>query len=333
MALVQIGLEVLRGSLMLGLLAAPLVAEAQPGKAFRVGFLTAFSSTADAPLFDSFRQGMRELGYEEGRNIAYQTRWVEGRLERLPRLAAELVALKLDVMLAASTPAVLAAKKATRTIPIVMTSVGDPVGTGLVASLARPGGNITGNTTIIGEMAGKRLELLKQLVLVPRLSRVALLGFPGDPIFAVQKRHAKAVARSLDVEVFPVEIRAISELDRAFETIVRHRADGVLRLGDPLVVPGRHRTSELARQHRLPTMANRVEEVEAGLLMSYGPNRAEQFRQAATYVDKILRGTKPADLPVEQPTKFEMVINLKTAKALGITIPQSVLARADKVIE
>lgn len=316
---------------MLCLLAAPLVAEAQSAKAFRVGFLTAYSRNADAPLFDSFRQGMRELGYEEGRNITYQTRWAEGRLERLPGFAAELVALKLDVILAASTPAVLAAKKATTTIPIVMTSVGDPVGTGLVDGLARPGGNITGNTTIIGEMAGKRLELLKQLV--PRLSRVALLGFPDDPIVPVQMRHAEAAARSLKVEVFPVEIRAISELDRAFETIVRQRADGVLRLGDPLVVPGRHRTSELAREHRLPTMANRVEEVEAGLLMSYGPNRAEQFRQAATFVDKILRGTKPADLPVEQPTKFEMVINLKTARALGITIPQSVLGRADKVIE
>jgi putative tryptophan/tyrosine transport system substrate-binding protein len=319
------------GALAGGLLAAPLTVDAQQGKVFRVGFLTAYSNNADAPLFDSFRLGMRELGYEEGRNIAYQTRWAEGRLERLPALAAELVALKLDVMLAASTPAVLAAKKATTTIPIVMTSVGDPVGTGLVDSLARPGGNITGNTTIIGEMAGKRLELLKQLV--PHLSRVAALGFPGDPIFAVQMRHAEAVARSLKVDVFPVEIRAVSELDRAFETIVRQRADGVLRLGDPLVVPGRQRTSELARQYRLPTMANRVEEVEAGLLMSYGPNRAEQSRQAAIYVDKILRGTKPADLPVEQPTTFELVINLKTAKALKLTIPPSVLHRADRVIE
>src|SRR5262245_7429168 len=316
---------------MLGLLTTSFVAEAQPGKVFRVGFLTAYSRNADGPLFDSFRQGMRELGYEEGRNIVYQTRWAEGRLERLPSLAAELVALKLDVMLAASTPAVLAAKKVTTTIPIVMTSVGDPVGTGLVDNLARPGGNITGNTTIIGEMAGKRLELLKQLV--PHLSRVAALGFPGDPIVGVQMRHAEVVARSLKVEVFPVEIRAVSELDRAFETIVRQRADGVLRLGDPLVVPGRQRTSELARKHRLPTMANRVEEVEAGLLMSYGPNRADQSRQAAVFADKILRGTKPGDLPVEQPTKFEMVINLKTAKALGITIPQSVLARADRIIE
>src|SRR4029450_281942 len=219
------------------------------------GFLTAYSHNADAPLFDSFRQGMRELGYEEGRNIAYQTRWAEGRLERLPGLAAELVALKLDNMLVASTPAGLAAKKATQTIPIVVTSVGDPVGTGLVDSLARPGGNITGNTTIIGEMAGKRLELLKRFV--PRLSRVALLGFPGDPIVAGQMRHAEAVARALHVEVFPVEIRAISELDRAFETIVRHRADGVLRLGDPLVVPGRQRTAELARKQRLPTSATR----------------------------------------------------------------------------
>ena len=316
---------------MLGLLATPLFAEAQPGKVFLVGFLTAYSHNADVPLFDSFRQGMRELGYEEGRNIAYQTRWAEGRLERLPGLAAELTALKPDVMLAASTPAVLAAKKATKAIPIVMTSVGDPVGTGLVHNLARPGGNITGNTTIIGEMAGKRLELLKQLV--PNLSRVAALGFPEDPIFAVQMRHAEAMARSLKVELFPVEIRAVSELDRAFETIVRQRADGILRLGDPLVVPGRQRTSELARKHRLPTMANRVEEVEAGLLMSYGPNRVEQSRQAAMYADKILRGTRPAELPIEQPTKFEMVINLKTAKALGLTIPASVLARADKVIE
>src|SRR5262249_45762849 len=316
---------------IVGLIAAPLVVDAQSGKVVRVGFLAAYASRADAPLFESFRQGMRELGYEDGRNISFQTRWAEGRLERLPGLAAELVALKLDVILAASTPAVMAAKKATRNIPIVMTSVGDPVGTGLVNTLARPGGNITGNTTIIGEMAGKRLERLKQLV--PRLSPVALLGFPDDPIVAVQMRHAEAVARSLKVEVFPVEIRTVSELDRAFESIVRQRADGVLRLGDPLVVPGRQRTSELAKQYRLPTMANRAEEVEAGLLMSYGPNRAEQVRQAATFVDKILRGTKPADLPVEQPTKFEMVLNLRTARALGMTIPQSVLERADKVIE
>jgi putative ABC transport system substrate-binding protein len=317
--------------LALALLTGALIAEAQPDKAFRVAFLTAYSSNADAPLFDSFRQGMRELGYEQGRSIEYQMRWADGKLERLSALAAELVALKPDVLLAASTPAVLAAQKATRTIPIVMTSVGDPVGTRLIDNLARPGGNITGNTTIIGEMAGKRLELLKELV--PRLSRVAALGFPGDPIFAVQMRHAETVARSLKVDVFPVEIRAVSELDRAFEAIVKQRADGVLRLGDPLVVPGRQRTSELARKYRLPTMANRAEEVEAGLLMSYGPNRAEQFRHAATYVDKILRGAKPADLPVEQPTTFEMVINLKTAKALGITIPQSVRARADRVIE
>jgi putative ABC transport system substrate-binding protein len=234
-------------------------------------------------------------------------------------------------MLAASTPAALAAKKATKTIPIVITSVGDPVGIGLVDSLARPGGNITGNTTIIGEMAGKRLELLKELV--PHLSRVAAMGFPGDPIVAVQMRHAETAARTLGVQVFAVDIRAVSELDRAFETIIRHRADGILRLGDPLVIPGRQRTSELARKYRLPTMANRAEEVEAGLLMSYGPNRAEQFRQAATYMDKILKGAEPADLPIEQPTKFELVINLKTAKALGLTIPPSLLLRADEVVQ
>ena len=318
--------------LTITLLAGSLAAEAQQtGKVFRVVFLTAYSGSADTPLFDSFRQGMRQLGYEEGRNIAYETRWAEGKFERLPGLAAELVALKPDAMLVATTPAAMAAKKATRTIPIVMTSVGDPVGTGLVESLARPGGNITGNTNIIGEMAGKRLEILKQVV--PRLSRVAVLGNPGDPIVGVQMRHAEAVARSLKVEVFLVEIRAVSELDRAFETIVKGRADGILRLGDPLVVPGRKRTSELALKHRLPALATRVEEVEAGLLMSYGPNRSEQFREAASHVDKILKGARPADLPVEQATKFEMAINLKTAKALGIAIPQSMLTRADKVIE
>jgi len=315
-----------------GLLAAPLAAGAQPAeKVFRVGFLTAYSSGADGFLFDSFRQGMRKLGYEEGRNVAYETRWAEGRFERLPALATELVGLKLDVILVSSTPAALAVKKATRTLPIVITSVADPVGTGLVDSLARPGGNITGNITLIVEMAGKRLELLKQTV--PRLSRVAVLGHPGDPIFAGQMRQAEAVARSLKVEVLPVEIRAISELDRAFETIVKWRADGVLRLGDALVVPGRQRTSKLAMEHRLPTIGNRVEEVKAGLLMSYGPNRVEGFQQAATYVDKILKGAKPGDLPIEQPTKFELVINLKTAKALGLTIPPWLLQRADQVIE
>ena len=315
-----------------GALTASVAAGAQSSrKDYRVAFLTAYSSETDSPLFDSFRQGMRELGYEEGRNVGYETRWAEGRLDRLLALAAQLITLKPDVMVASSTPAVLAAKKATRTIPIVMTSVGDPVGTGLVDSLGRPGGNITGNTTLIGEMAGKRLELLKELV--PSLVRVAGLGHPGDPIFADQMRHAQAAAQSLKVELFPVEIRSIGELDRAFETIAKQRADGVLRLGDPLVIPGRYRTAALAIKHGLPTMANRVEEAEAGALMSYGPNRAALSHQVAGYVDKILRGAKPADLPVEQPTKFEMVINLETAKALGLRIPPSVLARADQVIE
>jgi putative tryptophan/tyrosine transport system substrate-binding protein len=311
-------------------LAAPLAVEAQQaGKAYRVAFLTAYSSETDLPLFDSFRHGMRELGYVEGRNVAYETRWAEGRLDRLPVLAAQLITLKPDVMVVSSTPAVLAAKKATRTIPIVMTSVGDPVGTGLVDSLGRPGSNITGNTTLIGEMAGKRLELLKELV--PGLARVAVLGHPSDPIFAVQMRHAQAAAQSLKVELFPVEIRSIGDL--AFETIAKQRAEGVLRLGDPLVIPGRHRTAALAIKHGLPTMANRVEEAEADALMSYGPNRVALSHQAAGYADKILKGAKPADLPIEQPTKFELVINNRTAKALGLTIPPSLLLRADQVIE
>ena len=314
-------------------LAAPLVSFAQQqGKVWRVGILTPFSNGgAEAGLFESFRQGMRKLGYEAGRNITYDERWAEGKLERVPGLAAELVGNKPDILFVSGTPAVLAAKKATPIIPIVMTNVGDPVGNGLVASLARPGGNVTGNTSIVGEMAGKRLELLKQAV--PRLSRVAVLGTPDDPIFAVQLQNARTMARALKIEVFPVEIRAVSELDRAFETIVKRHADGILRTGDPLIGPGRQRTSELAMQHKLPTMVTRVDEVEAGLLMSYGPDRIELFRQAATYVDKILKGTKPADLPVEQPTKFEMVVNLKTAKALGIKIPDVIMLRTDKVIE
>ncbi len=306
-------------------------AQQQSGKIFRVGFLTAYSSSADTDLFESFRQGMRELGYDNGRNIAYETRWAEGKLERLPGLAAELVGFKPDVMLVANTPSVMAAKKATTTIPIVMVGVGDPVGTGLVDSLARPGGNVTGITNIIGELTGKRLELLKELV--PRLTRAAALGQPGDPIFAIQMRHAAAAARALKVEVFPVEIHSVSEIDRAFETIVKRRADGVLRLGDALTGPGRQRTIELALKHRLPTICVREADVEAGFLMSYGPNRFEEFHQAATYVDKILRGAKPADLPVQQPTRFELVINMKTARALGIKIPNSILVRANKVIE
>jgi putative ABC transport system substrate-binding protein len=313
-------------------LSAPGVAQPQPvGKAFRVAYLTAASTRADAPLFDSFRQGMQELGYLEGRNIAYEIRRAEGTFERLPGQAAELVGLKPDIILVFTTPAALAAKNATRTIPIVMVGTGDPVGTGLVDSLARPGGNVTGSTNIIVEMAGKRLELLKQVV--PRLSRVAVLGHPGDPTFAGQMRHVEVVARALKVDVLPVEIRAVNELGRAFDTIVKRRADGVLRPGDALSVLVRGLPGTLAVKHRLPTMASRSEEVEAGLLMSYGPNRFALFHQAAVYVDKILRGARPADLPVEQPTKFELVINLKTAKALGLTIPPAVLARADEVIQ
>ena len=315
-----------------GALAAPFRSLAQQrNKIWRVGFLTGFSSIEDARVFESFRQGMRELGYEEGRNIAYDARWAEGKFERLPGLAAELIGLKPDVMFVSTTPAVLAVKKATKTIPIVMVGVGDPVGTGLVESLARPGGNITGLTNITGELAGKRLELLKQAV--PRLSRIAVLGHPGDPIIAVQMRHAEAVARSLKVEVFLVEIRAVSEIDRAFEILVKRRADGILRLGDAISSPGRQRTSELAMIHRLPMIASSPLDAEVGFLMSYGTYGIEQYRRAATHVDKILKGAKPGDLPVEQPTKFELVVNMKTAKALGLTITQPFLMRADKVIE
>ena len=285
---------------------------------------------AEAALFESFRQGMRDLGYVAGRNVVYEERWAEGKLDRMPAFAAELVAAKPDVLFVAGTPGVIALKKATTTIPIVMTNVGEPVGNGLVSNLARPGGNVTGNTSIVGEMTGKRLELLKRTV--PRLSRVAVLGHPEDPIFGVQWQHAQAVAKTLKIEVFAVEIHSIGEIDAAFETIVKRRADGILRMGDPLIGPGRIRTSELALKHRLPTMVTRLDEVEAGLLMSYGPERLELFRQAAVYVDKIIKGTKPGDLPVEQPTKFELAVNMKTAKALGIKIPDPIIVQATKVV-
>jgi putative tryptophan/tyrosine transport system substrate-binding protein len=280
-------------AVVVGAAAWPLAARAQQPKAFRVGYLTAVSKSAEGHVYAFFEQGMRALGYVEGRDVMYETRWTEGNFERLPVLAAELVGLKLDVILAGTTPSALALKHATRTIPIVLVSLGDPVGTGLVDSLARPGGNITGSTNMVVEMAGKRLELMKEAI--PGLSRVALLGHPDDPIIAGQIRHAESTARSLKIEVFAVQLRAIEELERAFETIIARRADGVQKLSDALSAAGAKRTAELSLRHRIPTMGARPLEVQAGLIMSYAPDRPEQYRQAATFVDKILKGAKPGD--------------------------------------
>jgi putative ABC transport system substrate-binding protein len=285
-------------------------------------------------MTDGFRQGMRDLGYVEGRNFVLEFRDAEGKLERLPALAAELVALKVDVIMVGGTLAALAAKQATTTIPIVFASAVDPVADGLVTSLARPGGNVTGLSALAPELAGKRLELLKQAV--PGVGRVAVLWQPGgfgERTVNDLRREADVAARALGVRLQFFEARGPDDFDRAFSDMANARASATTLLGGTMFLIERRRLVDLAAKNRLPAVYGLREYVDAGGLMSYGPNNADLFRRAATYVVKILKGAKPGDLPVEQPTKFELVINLKTAKALGITIPQSVLGRADEVIQ
>ncbi len=318
-------------TLALGLLLAPLAADAQQaGKVYRIGFLSPVAPTT-APTWDeAFRQGLRELGYVEGRNIAIEYRWAEDKYERLPDLAAELVRLKVDVIVAVAVAA-RAAKQATSTIPIVFAVVGDPLGDKLVASLARPGGNITGLTTIAGELIGKQLELLKETA--PQVSRVAVLQNLGTPSHPRWVREAAGAARALGVQLRALEVRRSKDLDAAFTAITGERADALLVLPDAMFVNHRARIADFAAKSRLPSVYGLREHAEAGGLISYAANRPDILRRAATYVDKILKGAKPADLPVEQPTRFELVINLKTAKALGLTIPQSILICADQVIQ
>jgi putative ABC transport system substrate-binding protein len=322
------------GRLAGGLLAAPLAAEAQPAaKVPRIGYL-AGNLAASPHLPEAFRQGLRDLGYVEGRNVVIEYRSAEDKLERLPALAAELVALKVDVIVAPNTPTALAAKQATRTLPIVFTFVGDPVGSGLVTSLARPGGNVTGLSLLFPELVGKCLELLKQAV--PRVSRVAFLWQPGALDERTEKdrlKRAEVAARALGVRLQFVEARGPEDFDRAFSDMTRARAEALTALGGAMLFNERRRLVALAAKHRLPAVFPFREFVDVGGLMAYGPDLADLSRRAATYVDKILKGAKPGDLPVEQPTKFELVINVKTAKALGLTIPQSVLGRADEVIQ
>ena len=317
-----------------GLLAAPLAAEAQPEvKIARIGYLSG-NLASNSRLREAFLQGLRDLGYVEGRNVVIEYRDAEGKLERLPALAAELVALKVEVIVAPITPAVLAAKQATRTIPIVFVFVGDPIADGLVTSLARPGGNVTGLSNLAQELVGKRLEHLKQAV--PGVSRVAVLWQPGafgDRTEKGLRKEAEVAARARVVRVQFVEARGPENFDRAFSEMTTARAGALIVLSSSMFVNERRRLVDLAAKNRLPALYPTRESVDAGNLMSYGPNLADSFRRAATYVDKILKGAKPGDLPVEQPTKFELVINLRAAKALGLTIPQSVLARADQVIQ
>ena len=315
-------------------LAAPLAAVAQQAaKVARIGYL-AGNQTATPHLLEAFRQGLRDLGYAEGRNVVIELRDAEGKFERLSALAAELVALKVDVIVAPSTLAALAAKQATRTLPIVFIGANDPVTDGLVASLARPGGNVTGLASLVSELVGKYLELLKQAL--PEVSRVAFLWHPGGSGERTEKdmlKAAEAAARALGVRLQFVEVRGPEDFDRAFSDMTGARAGALTVFGSTMFVSERRRLVDLAAKNRLPGMYPIREFVDAGGLMAYGPNNADLLRRAATYVDKILKGAKPGDLPVEQPTMFELVINLKTAKDLGLTIPPSVLARADEVIQ
>ena len=320
------------GTVAGALLAAPLAAEAQPArKVHRIGFLGNSTEALEANLVGPFRDGFREIGYIEGRDLAIEYRWAEGQYDRFPALIAELIALKVDVIVTAGTPAALAVRRATTAIPLVMVAVGDPVGSGLVKSLARPGGNLTGLVSIAPDLEGKRLELLTEVV--PRLSFVAFLLNPANAFHVTSEKQARAAAKvlHLKVEFFPV--RAESEFDHAFQSISRQRPGALVMLADRLFLHHRARIVDFAARNRLPTVYAYTELVEAGGLMSFGPSYLGMHRRAAYFVDRILKGVKPADLPMEQPSKFELMINLRTAKALGLTVPQSLLQRADQVIE
>jgi len=311
-------------ALMAAALAAPLLSFAQqPAKIARIGFLFAASAQGTETQLQAFRDGLRELGYVEGKNFQLEVRWGEGKLERLPALAAELVQLKVDIIVAASSPSVVAARQATRTIPIVMPLSSDPVGDGLVASLAHPGGNITGLSVMSAELGEKRIQLLKEMF--PKVAHAMdVLWNPDYVGMRARFEQARTAAPAVGLSVRSVEVRDTRELDAAFEAIVRERPEALLLLVDPFTRSQRLRIVEFYESSDF---------VDAGGLISYGPNISNQFRRAAAYVDKILRGAKPADLPIEQPTTFELVINMRAAKALGIKFPDSIFLRADRVIE
>lgn len=320
------------GAVVLLLGAGPLALEAQPAtKVYQVGWLSGGASTSSPELLDAFRHALREFGWVESQNIRIVYRYAEGQLDRLPELAADLIRMKVDVILAPVPAALVAARNATATVPIVMVFGPDPVESGLVASLARPGGNITGLTSLSADLSRKQLELLKEMV--PRLERVAVLWNPANPWHATGVKYVEVAARALGVRLQIRGVREPDEFDAAFAAMARERAGAVLSLPDPLTFLHRARLADLAARHRLPSMNGLSEYTEAGGLVSYWPNSAEMFRRAASYVHRILTGTRPGDLPIEQPTKFELVINLKTAKMLGLRMPSSLLQRADRLIE
>jgi putative ABC transport system substrate-binding protein len=314
-------------------LAVPLVAEAQQagGKVPHIGVLWPYSPKIGSVFADAFREGLRGLGYVDGRNIILEERWADGNLDRLPALAAELVRLNVDIILTPTTPAVQAAQRATKTTPIVMTLVTDPVDSKIVTSLARPGGNVTGLSLMHPEQTGKRLALLKELV--PTLSRVAVFWSASTPSYTLVLRETEAAAQALAVRLHVVEVRGPADVDNAFSTIMKQRAGGLVVLPDAMFRNQQGRIIELAAKNRLPAMYWSRDLVAAGGLMAYGASIPEMHRQAAKFVDKILKGSRPADLPIEQPAKLDLTINLTTAKALGLTIPPSLLARADHIIE
>ena len=318
-------------ALVIALTMAGTVAQAQqPAKVTRIGFLSATSPSAIAARVEAFRRGLRELGYVEGKNIVIEWRYAEGKLDRLSELAAELVRLKVDVIVSAGPPPTRAAKEATATIPIVMAFDTDPVVNRFVASLARPGGNITGLSALFPELGGKGLEILSEVV--PKLSRVAVLGTSTSPTYAPVMREIELAAKVLKLQLQYLDVLAPKDIETAFRAANKGLAQAFLTLGSPILDSERAHVADLAVRNRLPAIYPQIEYTEAGGLMYYGANTPELFRRAATYVDKILKGRTPADLPVEQPMKFEFVINLKAAKQIGLTIPPNVLVRADKVI-
>ena len=316
----------------LAVLLAPLAAEAQQaGKVYRIGFLSYLGCPIRPEIMGPFRQGLRGLGYVEGQNIVIECRGALGATDRLPDFAAELVRLKVDVLVAQGTASALASKQATKTIPIVMVYVGDPVGSGLVTSLARPGGNVTGLSVLTPDIVPKALEILKEAA--PSVSRVAVWMDPTQPGQTLPDKQMDAAAKILGVRPERVDVRTAANLDAAFAAALSQREEALFVYPLPIALLDVQRIAQFAIKNRLPTISIIPQGAREGILMSYGPNQAEQYRRAGTYIDKILKGAKPADLPVEQPTKFELVINLKTAKALGLTIPQLLLQRADEIIQ
>jgi putative tryptophan/tyrosine transport system substrate-binding protein len=308
----------------------PLAASAQ-SKIPRIGFMGNSTAALEANLVDAFHEGLRELGYEEGRNIVIEYRWAGGEYQRFSTLVAELIAAKVDLIVTAGTPAALAVKKATTTVPLVMVAVGDPVGTGLVPSLARPGGNLTGLSSIAPDLEGKRLQLLREIV--PALSYVAMFVNSANPFHVSSMRQAHAAAEGMGIKLQLHDIRKTEDLDDAFTAIRNERPGALLILADRVFLHNRERIADFTKEQRLPNVNAYKEIVEVGGLMSYGPSYEDMHKRAATYVDKILKGAKPADLPIEQPSKFTLIINLKAAKALDVTVPSQLLALTDQLIE